>query len=383
VLNKTSSKDNMALLLNEEQTMLRDSAAAFLADKAPINALRKLRDERQPEGFSRQLWQQFHEMGFAGVLIPEAHGGLGLGMVEAGAILEQMGHYLSVSPFLASSVIAVTALRHCASDEQQAHWLPKLARGECLAALATDESSKHNPAHIATVARQDGGHWVLDGQKTFVAEGHVADLLIVTARLSSQMVGLFLVPRNTPGVSVEPILMVDARMSARITLQSVRLEASALLSGTDPKNGLQITLDTARAACAAELLGIADEAFERTTQYLKERKQFGKLIGEFQALQHRAATLFCDIELARAALAKALSSLDRDASQAAQAVAVAKARMGASATLAVQEGVQMHGGMGMTDQFDMGLFLKRARVLQEMYGDHHYHQDRLARMNKY
>ena len=378
----------MPLILSEEQTMLRDSARDFLAEQAPVSQLRGLRDSNDATGFSRSLWQQFAEMGFTGVLVPEAQGGLGLGHVEAGVVMEQIGHQLCASPLLASGIVAATALRQAGSGAQQAAWLPKIASGQAIATLAVDEAAKHRPQRLATQARAEGGGWVLDGAKTLVLDGHVADLLIVAARVGEAGTGLFLVDPKASGVTVERTVMVDAHNAARVRLHGVKLAADALL-GT-PETGaaaLDATLDAGRCAAAAELIGLADEVFERTVAYIKERKQFGKLIGEFQGLQHRAATLYCDLEISRAALIKAQQALDADiagaTNHASSAVAIAKARAGRSATTAVQEGVQMHGGMGMTDAFEIGFFMKRARVLQELWGDSNFHFDALAQRRGY
>ena len=301
----------MPLILSEEQTMLRDSARDFLAEQAPVSQLRGLRDSHDATGFSRGLWQQFAEMGFTGVLVPEAQGGLGLGHVEAGVVMEQIGHQLCASPLLASGIVAATALRQAGSAAQQAAWLPKIASGQAIATLAVDEAAKHRPQRLATQARAEAGGWVLDGAKTLVLDGHVADLLIVAARVGEAGTGLFLVDPMASGVSIERTVMVDAHNAARVRLQGVKLTADALL-GT-PETGaaaLSATLDAGRCAAAAELIGLADEVFERTVAYIKERKQFGKLIGEFQGLQHRAATLYCDLEVSRAALIKAQQALD-------------------------------------------------------------------------
>jgi alkylation response protein AidB-like acyl-CoA dehydrogenase len=371
----------MSLLLNEEQSMLRDSARDFLRDNAPVAQLRQLRDSQDPAGFSGPTWAAFAELGFAGVAVPEAHGGTGLGAVEVGLLMEQIGRTLTALPFLSSGVAAARLLQLAGSAEQQDTWLPRIARGEAIATLAVDDGPKHRPQAITLQAARFAGDWTLSGTKCFVPDGHVASLLLVAARADDGVV-LFAVPRNTSGVQVERTVMADAHNAARVLLLDVRLPAEAHLPG-DGQGALQQALDFGRAAAAAELLGIADEVFERTLDYLKQRKQFGKLIGEFQALQHRAATLYVDIELARAALAKALHTLDTAPDRAPEAVAVAKAKCGSAATLAVQEGVQMHGGMGMTDQLDFGLFMKRARVLQELYGDSGYHMDRLARMRGY
>jgi acyl-CoA dehydrogenase len=379
----------MALVLTEEQTMLRDSARAFLADHAPVSELRRLRDSRDATGFSRPLWQRFAEMGFTGILVPEAQIGLGLGHVESGVVMEEIGRHLTASPFLASSVVAVTAILHAGSEAQQPQLLPTLASGQRIATLAVDERGKHQPRHIELRASRQARGWVLDGRKTFVLDGHVADLLIVAARTSgaaddAQGITLFAVAGDAPGVEVERLTMADAHNAARIVFKGVTVGPDAVLGAVDGgAAALHAALDAGRAAAAAELLGLADEAFARTVAFLKERRQFDRVIGEFQGLQHRAAMLYVDIELARAAVMKALHGLDADPAKASAAVSVAKARAGRSATLAVQEGVQMHGGMGMTDEFEMGFFMKRARVLQELFGDANFHADRLARSREY
>ena len=374
----------MSLLLNEEQSMLRDSARSFMAEQAPVAQLRALRDANDQAGFSREVWAKFAELGFTGILIPEAHGGLGLGFVEAGTVMEEIGRNLTASPFMISSVVAATLLMRAGSDAQKARWLPALANGSLIATLALEEHAKHAPERIAMQARPQASGFELNGSKTFVIDGHVADLLIVVARTSEAGLSLFLVPRDAAGLSIERVTMVDSRPTARLTFSGVQVGADGLLGGLDAGAApLAVALDAGRAAAAAELLGLADEVFLRTTDYLKARKQFGKLIGEFQALQHRAADLYCDIELARAAVMGALQALDADPAGALRDVAVAKSRAGASATRAVQEGVQMHGGMGMTDAFDIGLFMKRARVLQEYLGDSAFHADRLARHRGY
>jgi alkylation response protein AidB-like acyl-CoA dehydrogenase len=379
----------MSLLLNEEQSMLRDSARAFLTENAPVAQLRQLRDSRDPAGFAGSTWSAFSDLGYAGVAVSEAHGGAGLGAVAIGVLMEQIGRNLCALPFLASGVVAARLLQTAGSAAQQASWLPRIASGEAIATLALDEGPKHRPEATALRAERQGGGWRLSGTKTFVLDGHVASLLLVVARSGGQAgdregLTLFAMPRDTPGLEVERTVMADAHNAARVALHDVALADGARLGPADAGwAALQPALDLGRAAAAAELLGIADEVFERTLEYLKQRKQFGKLIGEFQALQHRAAALYVDIELARAALAKALHALDSTPDQAAEAVAIAKAKCGTTATLAVQEGVQMHGGMGMTDQLDFGLFMKRARVLQELYGDAGCHMDRLARMRGY
>jgi acyl-CoA dehydrogenase len=377
----------MALILNQEQSMLRDSARGLIGSKAPIAHLRKLRDERDATGFSRELWRAFAEMGFPGLLVAEEHGGSGLGAVEAGVIMEEIGRTLMPSPFLSTAVLAATALTRGGSAAQQQEYLPRLAGGDLIAALAVDEGAKHRPLHTAMTAVRSGNGFRLSGAKGFVVDGHVADLLVVAARTAGapgEAAGLtlFVVDPRAKGVEIERTVMVDAHNAARITFHDA--EVTGVLGEVDHGAGLlEGVLNVGRGAVAAEMLGAAEEAFTRTVGYLKERKQFGKLIGEFQALQHRAAHLYVEIELTRATVLKALQLLDAGAAEAGAAVAVAKAKAGTVGTLAVQEAVQMHGGMGMTDQFDVGLFMKRMRVCQELLGDANFHADQLARLKNY
>ena len=379
----------MALVLTEEQSMLRDSARGLISAKAPVSHLRGLRDSKDATGFSRELWATFAEMGFAGLLVPEEFGGSGLGSVEAGIVMEEIGRTLMPSPFLATSVLAAAALSHGGSDAQKREHLPKIASGALLATLAIDEGPKHRPLHTEMRAVRAGNGFRLSGAKALVVDGHVADLLIVVARSAGSPgahdgLTLFLVDPKTEGVAVERTMMVDAHNAARIVFDNVEVDADHVLGEVDRGGALvDVVLDIGRGAVASELLGLADEVFGRTVTYLKERRQFGKLIGEFQALQHRAAQLYIEIEISRVAVLKALQALDADAATAASAVAVAKARAGTTATRAVQEGVQMHGGMGMTDQFDIGFFMKRARVCEEFLGHANFHADQLARLRNY
>jgi alkylation response protein AidB-like acyl-CoA dehydrogenase len=379
----------MALVLNEEQSMLRDSARGFISDKAPVSHLRQLRDAKDASGFSRELWHAFAEMGFSGLLVPEKFGGSGLGCVEAGIVMEEIGRTLMPSPFLATSVLAASALSRGGSEAQKSQYLPKIADGSLLAALAVDEGAKHRPLMTKLQAVRSGNGFRLSGDKAFVVDGHTADLLIVAARTAGKAgerdgLTLFLVDPKAKGIATERTAMVDSHNAARIVFDNAEVNADGVLGELDQGGALlEGVLNIGRGAVASEMVGLSEEVFSRTVGYLKERKQFGKLIGEFQALQHRAAQLYIEIEITRAAVLKALQTLDGDLEKAGAAVAVAKARAGSTATLAVQEGVQMHGGMGMTDQFDIGFFMKRARVCQELFGDSNFHADQLARMKNY
>lgn len=379
----------MSLVLTEEQSMLRDQARSFLAKNAPIAHLRALRDKHDADGFSRSLWKEFVDLGWAGILVPQDFGGLGLGHVEAGVVAEELGHTLTPSPFLSSAVLAATAISRGGSDQQKKQYLPKLAAGELIATLAVDESAKHHPDKIAMPATRAGIGFKLNGAKTYVLDGHVANLFVVAARTSDKAgdaigLTLFLVDAKAPGVRAERTSTVDSHNAARITFDDVNVTADAILGKVDAgETLLEGVLNVGRAIVAAEMVGASEEAFSRTVTYLKERKQFGKAIGEFQALQHRAAHLYCELEVTRSAVLKALQTLDDSFDRAGPLVSVAKARAGLSATLAVQEGVQMHGGIGMTDEFDMGFFMKRVRVCNELFGDSNFHADRLARLHRY
>ena len=378
----------MALVLNEDEVMMRDMAQGFFAEKAPVKALRTLRDTQDETGFDRGLWSEMAAQGFAGIVVPEEHGGVDMGYLAAGLVAEQMGRNLTASPFLSTSILATTALKHGA-DEQKSEWMPKIASGEAVIALALDEGIKHNPRGTATTAEKSGNGFKLNGAKAMVVDGHVADVLIVAARTSgdegdAEGLSLFLVDPKTAGVSTERTIMVDSRNAARIDLDNVEVSGDALLGMLDGgMDVLKSVLAAGRGIAAAELLGAGAQAFEDTIAYIKERKQFGSIIGEFQALQHRSSHLYSELEIARSAVVGALTALDAGDENAQQYCAMAKAKLGSVAKLASQEGVQMHGGVGMTDEYDIGLFMKRIRVLQELMGDAHYHMKEFAQANAY
>ena len=375
----------MPLYLTEEQTMLHDTAKSFIADSAPVSHMRGLRDSKNADGFSRDLWKQFAEMGFTGILIGEDDGGLGLGHVEAGVVLEEIGRNLSPSPFLATAVAAVEALKGSA---HAARLFPGILSGDTVAALAIDERAKHGTG-IAMKAERSGNGFKLSGTKQFVTHGHVADVLIVAARTAGSAhdkdgITLFAIDKGAAGLSAEAERLADSSLAARLIFDGVEVDADAVIGdvdgGSDPLSRL---LRAGRAGAAAELLGVGGGAMDMTVAYLKERKQFGVRIGSFQALQHRAAHLYSEMEVARAAVLKAQQLLDAGDAGAEQAVSVAKAMTSLATTLSVQEGVQMHGGIGMTDEYDIGFYMKRGRVLAEMFGDANFHADQLARAAGY
>ena len=374
----------MELLLSEEQRLLQESAHSFLGERAPIAHLRQLRDTCDPVGFSRTLWSEFAAQGYSATLVPEAYGGLGLGVVEAGIISEQLGRTLTPSPFLSTAVLGAWAISHGGSDAQKARILPRIVAADIVLALAVDEQAKHRPHAISTRATREGVRFRIDGTKRMVIDAHVADVLIVAARTEGEALTLFMVDAGATGVAIERTQMVDAHNAGLVHLSEVVVGPDAVLGevggGADV---LERILDVGRVVIAAQLLGVASEAFDGTVTYLKQRTQFGRLIGEFQALQHRAAMLYCDIEMTRAIVLKALRAVAAGTSDAHLLTSQAKARAGWTANAAVQEAVQMHGGMGMTDELDIGLFMKRARVLEELLGDGGFHADRVATLGGY
>ena len=374
----------MALTLTDEQRMLRDSVQAFLGARAPIAHLRRLRDTADPDGYSRELWRGFGAQGYSATLVPEGDGGLGLGVVEAGLVAEQLGHTLTPSPFLSTAVLAGWVIAQAGTQAQRVRLLPVIAAAETVVALAVDEHGKHRPSAIATTATRDGAGFRLDGSKLFVLDGHVAETLIVAARSGADALTLLLVDAGTAGVAIERTVMVDAHNAARVRLDGVRVAGDAVLGAVGAgAPWLEQLLDVGRVVVAAELLGLADEVFARTLAQLKERRQFDRAIGEFQALQHRAAELYCDIEMTRALVLKALQAVAAGPAQARLLASQAKAHACTTAGRAVREGVQLHGGIGMTDAFDLGLYMKRARVLQELFGDAGFHTERVATLRGY
>jgi acyl-CoA dehydrogenase len=379
----------MALVLNDDQKMIRESADGFFKTEAPVAQHRKLRDTADATGFDPDTWAKMAEMGFAGVLVPEEYGGAGFGHVAAGLIMEAMGRNLSAAPMLSTAVLGTTALVAAGTPDQQAKYLPLIAQGQRLFALAADEAARHAPAFIETTATPSGNGFKLNGSKGFVLDGHVADTLIVAARTSGDKadrdgITLFLVDAKAPGITTERRSMVDSRNAARITLNDVQVDGADVLGEVGGGfSVLEKVLDAGRACLAAEMLGVSSESFARTVDYLKQRDQFGVKIGSFQALQHRAAHLFCEVELARSATLRALTALDEKDERATMFASLAKAKSGEVAKLATNEGVQMHGGIGMTDDFDIGFFMKRARAAQETFGDISFQGDRLARLMGY
>ena len=379
----------MALVINEEQQMLKESAQGFLAEHAPLSEVRKQRDAGSAAGYADNLWSQMVEMGWAAILVPEAYGGLEFCHVGMGQIVEQTGRTLTASPLFATAVLGVTAINAAGSEQQKAELLGAIASGEITTALAVDETAHHAPAQISMNASKQTGGYRLVGSKRFVVDGGTADKLVVAARTSgaagdAQGISLFIVDRTAAGVEVERTAVTDGRNYANINFNDVEVAEAALLGeeGTGFK-ALSATLDVGNIYLSAELLGMAQETFDRTLQYLKERKQFGVLIGSFQALQHRAADWWSQIELCKSVVLKALQATDEGDKRAPALASIAKAKLSEVAELSTNEAIQMHGGIGMTDEYDIGFFIKRARPAQTLFGDNSYHTDRFAQLSGY
>ncbi|WP_375291399.1 acyl-CoA dehydrogenase family protein [Qipengyuania sp.] len=379
----------MPLYHNDDQAMLAETASQFMAEEGAIaKQLRHWRDRDCKDGFGHGLWKQMAEMGFTGLLLPEGDGGLGMGHVEAGIVLEEIGRNLTPSPFLTTSVLAGTALAE-GSNDMKDRWLPGLISGEHVYAVAIDEGPKHRPEKIATRAEKAGNGFRLSGAKDFVLHGASADMLVVAARTSgsdgdADGITLFAVPKDADGMTHDAVRLVDSSMATHTKFDGVELDGDAVIGEVDGgREILNKVLMAGRVAASSEGVGVARGAMDRTVDYLKQRTQFGKVIGEFQALQHRAAHLYSEVEIARAVTIKAAQLLDAGSEKADLMSSVAKAKVAKAAGLAVREGVQMHGGIGMTDEYDIGLFMKRDRALQEFLGDQYYHAGRVAELSGY
>ena len=379
----------MAFVLSEEQTMLRDMAKQFFSEQVPVANLRHLRDDSSEDGFDRDVWKQIVELGFAGILIPEEMGGTGFGPMGIGIVMQEAGRTLAASPLYSTTVLGAGMIMAAGSENQKKELLPKIAAGELLLALAIDETNHHNPANIVMAATRDGDDFVLSGEKKFVIDGHIADKLIVATRTSGEAgdpkgISAFLIDANTPGVTITRTHMVDTRNAANISFDGVKVQSDALLGSADgayPE--LENVLDMGRVCLSAEMLGGIETVFDTTLTYLKERKQFDAIIGTFQALQHRAAEMFCEVEICQSVVLDALSALEERRNDIPRAASLAKARLSDASRLITNEGVQMHGGIGMTDAVDVGLFLKRARVQAQMLGDANFHRSRYADLGGY
>lgn len=376
----------MTMVFNEEQRLLGDTARELFEAQSPPAAARKLRDSHDERGYDPLLWQRMVEMGWTAIPFPEEFGGLDFGYLGLGAVFEQAGRNLVSSPLLSSVVLGGSALLAGGSAAQQQHWLPQIIAGEALFALAVDEQARHDPLRTALPARREGEGWVLDGEKLFVLDGTIAGQLLVLARTAGNAgdrhgLTLFQVAADAPGIERRRTWLMDSRNAGSLRLRGVTLSADAVLGQVDEGAAvLDNLLDRARVCLSAEMLGMAQALLDMTLAYLKERIQFDVPIGSFQALQHRCSWMYVDLQLARSAVMAALSAIDADAKNKAQLASLAKWKMSQTLERVSNEAVQLHGGIGVTDELDVGLYLKRARVAQQSFGDADFHCHRYGCM---
>lgn len=379
----------MALILNEEQQSLKDIASEFLQSSAPITHFREIRDTQNELGYDESLWMEMVNLGWSGILIPEEYGGFDFGMVGMGSILEEAGKTLTPSPLFSTGVLGASLLTLGGNDSQKQTYLPQIVDGTLTTALALEESNRHAPYSIDTQAKKNGDQFIISGCKNFVIDGHSSNLLIVAARTEGSVndesgITLFLVNSDSQGVEITKTSMVDSRNAANIKFSDVTVSSDNILG--EENNGasiLEVVLDRAQIAISAEMLGNASQAFNLTLEYLKERKQFGAVIGTFQALQHRAAEMYSELELTKSSVIAACNAVDENSNDLRRMASLAKFKSGETNHLITNEAVQMHGGVGVTDEYDVGLFMKRARVTEQIFGNSEYHIDRYATLSDY
>ena len=379
----------MALILNEEQQSLKDIAREFLQKNAPVTHFREIRDTKNELGYDETLWKEMVDLGWSGILIPEEYGGFDFGMVGMGSIFEEMGKTLTPSPLFSTGVLGASLISLGGNNTQKQSLLPKIVDGSLTTALALEEGNRHSPYSINTKAVKDGDNFKISGEKTFVIDGHTADLLIVAARTEgstddSSGISLFLVDPDSEGIEITRTSMVDSRNAASIQFKDAIVSSSEILGEQNNGAGiLEEVLDRAQIAISAEMLGNASQAFDITLEYLKERKQFGAVIGTFQALQHRAAEMYSELELTKSSVIAACNAVDENSNDLKRMASLAKFKAGETNYLVTNEAVQMHGGVGVTDEYDVGLYMKRARVTEQIFGNSEYHLDRYATLSDY
>jgi len=374
----------MKLILSEEQQFLKDTALSFARDRTPVTHFRSLRDSNNVNCWDSGIWQEMVELGWSGILVPEEFGGSDFGIGGISVIMQELGKTLTPSPLLATAVLGVSVIKMLGSEDHKKIYLPKIVSGEITTAFAIDEGHHHNPFQIETSATLSDEHWVLNGQKVFVLDGTSANTILIVARTSgkpgeSNGLSVFVANKDSAGLEISQISTADCRNYANISMNNLKLSQEACLGAADMAGEIvEKVLDLARIAMAAEMLGNMEEAFEVTVNYLKERKQFGVAIGSFQALQNRAAKMFCEIELTKSAVMAAMHAADESSNDLERLSSLAKFQAGETLHLVSNESIQMHGGIGVTDEYDIGFYLKRARVAEQIFGTSEYHQARYA-----
>ncbi len=377
----------MKLVLSEEEQFLKDTAKNFADERSPISHFRSLRDNNDPKLWDKDIWSEMVKLGWPGILIPEEFGGSNFGVTGIGVILQECAKTLTPSPLFATGVLGAYAITQFGNDDQKSNYLPKIVSGEITTALAIDETSHHEPSKTEMTAKKNDSNFILNGKKIFVIDGASADILIVLARTSgvigdSTGLSLFILNSDTSGIETKKLDMADSRNYANISFNEVIIDESSLLGDLETAGEtVESILDIGRIAMSAEMLGNAESAFEITLDYLKQRKQFGALIGSFQALQHRAAEMFCEIELTKSSVMAAMRAADENSNELQRLSSLSKTMAGETLHLVSNEAIQMHGGIGVTDEYDIGFFLKRARVAEQIFGSAKYHTERYANLS--
>ena len=377
----------MKLVLSEEEQFLKDTAKNFADERSPISHFRSLRDNNDPKLWDKDIWSEMVKLGWPGILIPEEFGGSNFGVTGIGVILQECAKTLTPSPLFATGVLGAYAITQFGNDDQKSNYLPKIVSGEITTALAIDETSHHEPSKTEMTAKKNDSNFILNGKKIFVIDGASADILIVLARTSgvkgdSTGLSLFILNSDTSGIETKKLDMADSRNYANISFNEVIIDESSLLGDLETAGEtVESILDIGRIAMSAEMLGNAESAFEITLDYLKQRQQFGALIGSFQALQHRAAEMFCEIELTKSSVMAAMRAADENSNELQRLSSLSKTMAGETLHLVSNEAIQMHGGIGVTDEYDIGFFLKRARVAEQIFGSAKYHTERYANLS--
>ena len=377
----------MKLILTEEQEFLRDTAKNFAQERTPVSHFRALRDSNDQNLWDKDIWQEMVNLGWSGILIPEEFGGSNFGVAGISVILQECGKTLTPSPLFSTGVLGAYAISNFGTQEQKEQYLPKIVNGKITTALAVDESSHHDPSKTSLTAEKKDDKYMLNGKKTFVIDGASADVLIVLTRTSGnsgELAGLtlFIIDSNADGIDKTKLDMADSRNYANINFNDVKCSNQDILGALESGGEtIESILDIGRIAISAEMLGNAESAFETTIEYLKQRKQFGVLIGTFQALQHRAAAMFCEIELTKSAVMAAVHGADERSNELQRLSSLAKTVAGETLHLVSNEAIQMHGGIGVTDEYDLGFFIKRSRVAEQIFGSSTYHTERYANLS--
>ena len=378
----------MSLVLNEEQIFLKDSAKKFALEKTPTTHFREVRDSELEDCYDEKIWQEMVSLGWSGILVPEEYGGSNFGVAGISSILEELGRTLTPSPLFSTAVVGVSLVKH-ANDDLKKEILPKVVSEGLRICFALEESNHHDPLKTTCKAEKNGKTYKISGEKTFVIDGGFSDKIVIACRTSGEEgskegLSLFFLDSESEGLTVMPTKMVDSRNAANMKFDNVTVSEEMLIG--EEGSAYEIidsVLDISRAAISAEMLGSALQAYEITLDYLKEREQFGSKIGSFQALQHRAAIMFSELELCKSCVIESITSFDEGGNDSERLASLSKAKIGEVFHLVSNESVQMHGGIGVTDEYDIGLYLKRARVAEQIFGNSDFHKNRYAELTGY